>query len=88
MLRADYRGGGRITVYQIMTAIAVLYALAIMLVFGADTYRADVDGGIRTLWDPAVILGLQGLWLSLFLYTGRSRVTGSTMTFHVRKDMI
>jgi hypothetical protein len=71
-----------------MTAIAVLYALAIMVVFDADAYRADVGGGIRTLWDPAVILGLQGLWLCLFLYTGRSRVTGSTMTFHVRNDMV
>jgi hypothetical protein len=88
MLRADYRGGGRITVYQIMTAIAVLYALAIMLVFGAEPYRADLGNGIRTLWDPAVILGLQGFWLCLFLYTGRSRVTGSTMTFHVRNDMV
>jgi hypothetical protein len=88
MLRADYRGGGRITVYQIMTAIAMLYAMAIALVFGDEAYRADLEVGIQGLWNPAMILGLQGLWLCLFLYTGRSRVTGSTMSFHVRKDMI
>jgi hypothetical protein len=31
---------------------------------------------------------LQGLWLSYFLHTGRSTVTGSTLSFHVRHERV
>jgi hypothetical protein len=35
-----------------------------------------------------MILALQGLWLAIFLYTGRSSVTGAQLTFHVHADRI
>jgi hypothetical protein len=44
--------------------------------------------GIRLLWQPGVILCLQGLWLGIFVFTGRSRVTTATLSLHVVKDQI
>jgi hypothetical protein len=40
------------------------------------------------LWNPAALLFCQALWLAVFLITGRSMVTGSTLSFFVRSDRI
>lgn len=88
-LRADYRGGGRVSAYQLM-AIAALVYLMFVLPFLPRTPppRADLVAGIRSLWDPAVILSLQALWIGIFLHTGRSVVTGSTLSFYVHRERI
>lgn len=87
--RADYRGGGRISAYQIMSGIAVIYACALALApLEAGAGTADIGSGCRLLWRPAMILGLQALWLFIFLYTGCSRVTGSTLSFYVRQTRV
>jgi hypothetical protein len=88
-LRADYRGMGRISAYQIMAVIAILYAFWLWAVVPADAgIRSHVIVGIRRLWDPASILILQATGVIVFLYTGRSRVTESSLTFHVRDDIV
>jgi hypothetical protein len=88
-LRADYRGDQPISAYQIMAALAIVYSL---LVFHAlpssKTIDPDIALGLQALWDPAMLLLLQALWVATFLYTGRSSVTASTLTFHVVKDRI
>jgi hypothetical protein len=89
MLRADYRGGGRISAYQVMAMAGILYALAVFpFLPAASLPQADVLTGLNSLWNPGVILCLQGLWLATFLHTGRSVVTGATLTFHVRRDVV
>jgi hypothetical protein len=40
------------------------------------------------LWNPAVLLFCQVLWLAVFLVTGHSMVTGSKLSFFVRADRI
>jgi hypothetical protein len=50
--------------------------------------RADLATGLAALWDPGVIIVLQALWASMFLYTGWSMVTGSVLSFHVHRDRI
>jgi hypothetical protein len=88
-LRADHRGGGRISAYQVMAVTGVLYALGLVpFLPAAPLPRADVLTGLNSLWNPAVILCLQGLWIATFLHTGRSVVTGATLSFHVRRDMV
>jgi prolipoprotein diacylglyceryltransferase len=88
-LRADYRGDQPVSAYQIMAALAIAYSL---LVFHAlppsKTIDPDIALGLQALWDPAMLLLLQALWVATFLYTGRSSVTASTLTFHVVKDRI
>ncbi|NPV03811.1 MAG: prolipoprotein diacylglyceryl transferase [Syntrophaceae bacterium] len=88
-LRADFRGHGRISAYQKMNVAAVAYAGAIAALVPAGTAPAvDLGPALGILWDPCMILFLQGLWLVFFLYTGRSRVTGSTLDFFVHRDRV
>jgi hypothetical protein len=88
-LRADYRGPGRISAYQIMAGVGALYAVVVSLVLPApEAVRPDILAGLRTLWSPWFILLLQGLWVAIFLYTGRSMVTGATISIYVVKERI
>lgn len=88
-LRADFRGSGKITAYQWMAAMAVLYSGLVAIYFDTPSMpEPDITAGLATMWNPAVILALEGLWVFSFLYTGRSMVTGSLLHFYVRKDRI
>ena len=88
-LRADYRGEGRISAYQIMGVAGLVYAVfvAALLQTGAVP-PAVLTAGLQGLWQPGMLLFLQGVWLVIFLYTGRSTVTGATLSFHVHHDRI
>lgn len=88
-LRADYRGNRHISIYQYMTLVSIAYGLAITVLFPVDIrMTVDIAGGLKGLWNPALILGLQLLWLVTFVYTGRSRVTGATISFRVHRDRV
>ena len=88
-LRADYRGEGNVSAYQIMGVIGVVYAIAMAIFFAHEpTGLPDLSAGLKSLWSPALILFLQGIWMAIFLYTGRSTVTGATLSFHVHQDRI
>jgi len=88
-LRADYRGGGKVSWYQVLSLGGMVYA-AFLTFWLADVPSVPPDAlrGIRLLWQPGVILCLQGLWLGMFFFTGRSRVTTATLSLHVVKDRI
>jgi len=88
-LRADYRGEGKVSAYQIMGIIGVVYAIAAACFLSQEPVGLpDLKVGLSTLWSPGLILFLQGIWLAIFLYTGRSTVTGATLDFHVHQDRI
>ena len=87
-LRADYRGVGRISAYQIMSLTAIPYALGIFLWFDTQVVGARLLQGLHLLWNPGIILSCQILWIGIFLFMGRSQVTGARISFHVRKDRI
>ncbi len=88
-LRADYRGEGNISAYQVMGILGVVYAIAAAYFLAyRSVVMPDLSAGLRSLWSPALILFLQGIWTITFLYTGRSTVTGSTLSFHVHQDRI
>ena len=88
-LRADYRGSGKITAYQVMALLSVGYAFLLLAVFpAADSIMPDLPAGLRALWDPGVILFFEVLWIAAFIHTGRSRVTGATVRLHVVKENI
>lgn len=88
-LRADFRGGrfpllG--SAYQWMAGAGLLYVLALAALWpGSQAVRLDVPAGLRAVWGPWVIVSLQALWAFVFLYMGRSTVTGSKIGFHVRE---
>jgi hypothetical protein len=88
-LRADYRGEGNISAYQVMGIVGVVYAIAVTFFLAYEPVGLpDLSAGLNSLWSPSLILFLQGIWLVIFLYTGRSTVTGATLSFHVHRDRI
>jgi hypothetical protein len=89
LLRADYRGEQSFSAYQWMGLAAIPYALAMAWRFGgAVVARPQLIAGLAVLWRPEILLALQGLWVLIFLYTGRSAVTGATLSFHVHHERI
>lgn len=88
IFRADYRGEGRITAYQIMGIGAIIYSLIIWKWFPDSNPMALVMEGIQALWRAEILFFLLLLWLGIFLHTGCSKVTGSIVSFHVHEDRI
>jgi len=87
-LRSDYRGDRKISVYQIMSLLTIPYAVIVLLVFPSSAAGADLLAGLHVLWNPAAILFLQALWITMFVRTGRSQVTGAALSFHVHADRV
>jgi prolipoprotein diacylglyceryltransferase len=88
-LRADFRGTGRISAYQIMSLLSIMYAFLILAVFpSTEAETPDLAAGVLTLWDPAVLLFFEILWVAAFIHTGRSRVTSATIRLYVVKEKI
>ncbi len=89
-LRADVRGAAKnVTVYQVMALLMIAYVIGVAFFSSAETAPvANIATGLRTLWDPAVLLFSQALWLAIFLHTGRSMVTGATLSFFVHKERV
>jgi hypothetical protein len=88
-LRADYRGTSRVSIYQWMAVVSVIYLAAfVLLIPAASPIMPDLSAGFGQLGSALVILLLQFVWFGLFLYYGRSRVTASTLSFHVVADRI
>jgi Prolipoprotein diacylglyceryl transferase len=88
IFRADYRGGGRISVYQIMGIVAIMYSLILWNWSDDSNITANIMEGIHMVWQPEVIIFLLLVWLGIFLHTGCSKVTGSIISFHVHRDRI
>lgn len=88
-IRADYRGEGKISAYQVMGFLSIAYALVIAWFFSATVHPGhDIIAGLQSIWNPSMIIFLQSLWLLTFIYTGRSRVTQSHVTFNVIQENI
>src|SRR5215510_1804346 len=89
-LRADMRGKSqKISAYQVMALLMAPYAAAVVLIFsGGQTEIPEIAAGLGLLWNPAVLLFCQALWLAVFLITGRSMVTGSKLSFFVHVDRV
>jgi hypothetical protein len=83
--RADYRGGGRFSPYQAMALVSIGYAAAFVAwTAPASLVAADLTAATALFANPLALLFLQLLWVTVFLYTGRSQVTSSTISFHVQ----
>src|SRR5258706_8872254 len=88
-LRADYRGTGRISAYQVMGLLAVFFAAALSYFVPADAnVAAELSAGIETAWQPVVLLSLQALWVVVFVMFGKSTVTSAEISFHLHHDRI
>ena len=88
-LRADWRGTGRFSVYQVLALLSVLYTAAVLGLLPTQTpVSASLLRGLETLWHPGMVLFLLGFWVATFLYYGRSLVTGSRLSLYVCHERI
>lgn len=88
-LRADYRGGGRVSSYQFMALIAAGHSAIIAFLLPAEIPGIVVlDRGLGAIWHPLPLLLLQILWCAIFLYTGRSNVTGARIALFTHQNRI
>lgn len=82
-VRADHRGHARISVYQIMSLVALAYLSTTTFLMPSSGPAPDLALGLAELAKLPVFLVLQTLWVLLFLFYGRSQVTASVLSFHV-----
>jgi hypothetical protein len=88
-LRSDYRGGGAVSWYQTLAAVALVAFLGYVWAMPTRDYPdADIFAGVQMLWNPAVIVLIQALGLLVFVFMGRSTVTTAKLSFHVSADKI
>jgi prolipoprotein diacylglyceryltransferase len=87
-LRADYRGGGRVSAYQKMALAAVLTATLYYWAIPETPLVSDIVTGLRANWNPLILLLYQFTWITIFFYLGRSRVTAARIHLFVCKDRI
>jgi hypothetical protein len=88
-LRADYRGDGKVSAYQIMGLLAISFAGALVYFEPASAARVpDLAAGLASVWQPTLVISLQGLWVIVFMIFGKSMVTGAEISFHLRHDRI
>jgi hypothetical protein len=68
---------------------AIIYSVGLTSAFdtgpSAMPYLSD---GIEALWQPAIVLFLQALWVLVFLFFGKSMVTDAEISFRLRHDRI
>lgn len=89
ILRADYRGDGKISAYQLMGILAIAFAVAMTVLIPPEHSAAPYLGaGIEAVWHPEVLLLLQALWAIVFIMFGKSMVTGAHISFHLYHDRI
>ncbi len=87
-LRADYRGGSRISGYQMMAIVSVLYLGIFLMLLPSSQITPDLPAAFAQFFSAAIILPLQVFWAALFLYYGKSRVTASTLSFYIVTDRV
>ncbi len=89
MLRADFRGDGRMSSYQILALVSAVYGLGIVFVFPeTGSFAPDLSLGLKALLHPGVMLTLQLIWIVMFLYTGRSKVTVSRVDVFIDRNQV
>ena len=83
LLRADHRGHSRISVYQWIAMIGIAYLALMLSLMPGDSTIPNLAVGLPQVTSLGVVVPLQLLWIGLFLFYGRSRVTESVVAFHV-----
>lgn len=88
-LRADYRGNGKFSAYQKMALFMVLYLGGFGLAIPVrQPVLIDYHSGFAAITSASSAVGLELLFVAIFFFTGWSKVTGSTMSFHVHRHKV
>lgn len=90
LFRNDYRGGGRVSAYQVMSGLSIIYVggVALFLGDGSVVKRVNLLNGFGSLWNPGVLVFLLAVWIMLVLFTGVSSTTYSQVRFHLHREKL
>jgi hypothetical protein len=86
--RADYRGEGDISVYQVFSCLSIMFVISAWTILPEFSGSADLVSGLNALWNVPLVLFLEAWAVFIFWYTGRSSVTGSCLSLHVKEENI
>jgi len=84
-LRADWRGGRKFSVYQWMALFAGLWVIGWAATLPAATAMPQLADGLTLLWQTPVLLLLQTVFATMFVYTGISTMTRGAIRFSARR---
>ena len=87
-LRADYRGGGDVSVYQVFSMVSIAFVVLAWTILPQHHVQADLASGLKSLANIPFLLFLEAWAVFIFWFTGRSRVTGSSLHIHVKEENI
>ncbi|QPJ61252.1 MAG: prolipoprotein diacylglyceryl transferase [Candidatus Nitronauta litoralis] len=85
--RSDYRGNGTFTFYQVISLISIFLGIGLtFFIKDIENQSFDLLRGTESFRQSTTLLFLNGLWIIVLYYMGRSRVTGSSIRFHVNQN--
>ncbi len=88
-LRADFRGGGVISAYQVMSLFTIPYYITYFMITGmVSSPTPALVPGLKFIWSPEVIIVTIVMWTGGVLYTGISSVTSSEISIFVNEEKI
>jgi hypothetical protein len=88
-LRADFRGGGVISAYQIMSLFTIPYYITYFMITGmVSSPPPSLISGLSFIWSPGVLIITIFMWIGGVLYTGISSVTSSEISIFVNEEKI
>jgi hypothetical protein len=70
-LRADHRGHSLISVYQVISVIAIFYLVAMISFLPSEGPTPNIGAGLSQVTSAAVIVGIEALSLLVFLFYRR-----------------
>lgn len=85
-MRADYRGESKVSAYQKMALISIVYISMLSFVLPVHNQLAALSRGLQGFWSVEVLLFIEVVFALTFLYTGRSSVTGGEIMFYVESS--
>jgi hypothetical protein len=85
-LRKDGRGNFRtLSTYQCMAIFTGFYSIGLTPILPSVSIQPDLQTGFSQFWNAGIILFLQGIWLGIFQYVGKSGMTHSTLSFFIEE---
>ena len=89
-LRADYRGKGRVSAYQFMSLAMAVYSFLIVIFLkeGNTAGVTTISEGIKNISTAPYVIFIEALWVIMFIFLGKSTVTGSEIYFFIHRNRI
>ncbi len=90
IFRADFRGTGKISAYQLMSGISAVYTVGVAFLLRNEeaSIQSSLPQGALSLWSPGPMVVLLVIWFSMVLFAGISKTTFSRVKFSLRENRI